>query len=136
MTRKSQTTYHEVTLDERELFGKAFFLGIPRGTLDLIIVVVQANNIRSGKFDNLSSGSANTTSNIKYLHSFLDAHDVGEVVLMSGDGLSEWLTIGKATKMERATPAVLVQIGGKIVVAWTNQWVDTTSGREHTASSR
>lgn len=36
---------------------------------------------------------------------------------MSGNGLEESFTVGKTTEVERASPAVLIEVGGKVIVA-------------------
>jgi hypothetical protein len=42
---------------------------------------------------------------------------VGKVVFMASDGLVEGFTVGEAAEVERASPSVFVEIGGKVVVA-------------------
>lgn len=78
------------------------------GTLDLVVVVVQAGDVSAGELGDLTSGAANTTADIKDLHTFLDADVVGEVVLMTGDGLVERLAKGVSAEVEGLAPAVLV----------------------------
>jgi hypothetical protein len=46
----------------------------------------------------------------------LDVDAVGEVVLVAGNGLVEGLAVGEAAEVERLAPAVLVQVGGEVVV--------------------
>ena len=42
---------------------------------------------------------------------------MGEVVLVAGDGAKKGLAVSEAAEMERLSPAVLVKIGGEVVVA-------------------
>jgi hypothetical protein len=46
----------------------------------------------------------------------LNADAVGEVVLVTGDGLVEAFALGEAAKVERLAPAVFVEIGREVVV--------------------
>jgi hypothetical protein len=110
-------TYHKVALDVLELARKTLLGSIGGGTVNLIVVVVETGDVSASELGNLASGSTNTTANIEHLHAFLDAHGVGEVVFMTRDGLVERLTSRESTKVERLTPAVLIQIRGQIVVA-------------------
>jgi hypothetical protein len=38
-------------------------------------------------------------------------------VLVAGDGLVEGLAVGEAAEVEALAPAILVQIGGEVIVA-------------------
>ena len=84
--------------------------------LDLVIIVVQANNVYACKLDNLTSGSSNTTSDVQYTHIILKAHLVCEIVLMASNGLVERLAIGIAAEVKALAPTILVQVSGKVVV--------------------
>jgi hypothetical protein len=42
---------------------------------------------------------------------------MGKVVFVAGDGLVEWLAIGKAAEVEGASPAVFVEVSSEVVVA-------------------
>ena len=39
-----------------------------------------------------------------------------QIVFVSSNGLVEPLTVGKSAEVERTSPAVLVEIGGKVVI--------------------
>ena len=108
--------YHEVALHIAQLVRQTLLLGVVCGALDLVVVVVQTNNIGTGELDHLSCRAADTTADIQNLHALLHAHDVGEVVLMTGDSLMERLAVGKSTEVEALTPAILVQVGREVVV--------------------
>ena len=107
---------HEITLHERVLVGNAGLLGVVGGTLDLVVVVVEANDVDTGEAGHLAGGTADTAADIKDLHVLLEAHLVGEVVLVAGNCLVEVLALVEAAEMEGLTPAVLVKIGGEVVV--------------------
>lgn len=86
------------------------------GTINLIIVVVEAGNVGSSELGDLARGATDTAADIKNLHAFLDAHAQRKVVFVASDGLVERLAGGKAAEMERLAPAVLVQVGGEVVI--------------------
>lgn len=109
--------YHEVTLDIGQLVGQLLLGGIVCGTLNLVVVVVESDNVGTSELGNLASGATDTTANIENVHSLLDANLVRQVVLMASNGLVKGLAEGKAAEMEGLAPSVLVDIGGKVVVA-------------------
>ena len=109
-------TYHEIAFSEAELLRQALFLCIPGSPLYLVVVVVQACNIDSGKLGNLPSRSTNTTSDIQHVHALPQAHFVRQVVFMPGYGLMEVFAIRKPAEMERCTPAILVEVGCEVIV--------------------
>lgn len=45
-------------------------------SLDLIVIVVSADDIGTSKFDNLSCSAADSTSLVEHLHVFLHADDM------------------------------------------------------------
>lgn len=96
--------------------GKALLLGISRCAFNLVVVVVQSNDIDVGELDDLSSRSSNTAANIKHPHVIVQAHLVGEVVLVAGNGPVEALAIGKAAEVETLAPPILVEVGCEVVV--------------------
>jgi hypothetical protein len=115
-TKISGRAYHEVTLDEIELVGETLLCSVVGGSLDLVVVVVETSDVCARELDNLSGRATNTTTDIEDLHVVLEVHDVGEVVLVTGNGLFEGLAVGETAEVERLTPTVLVKIGGQVVV--------------------
>lgn len=115
--RRRENTDHKVTLGELELVGKSLLLSIVCRPLNLVVVVVEANDVGASELDNLPSGTSNTTSDIQNAHALLDVDHVGEIVLVTGNGLTERLVICEAAEVEALAPAILVQVGGEIVVA-------------------
>jgi hypothetical protein len=122
----SGCAYHEVTLDKVELVRKALLCSVVGGSLDLVVVVVETSDVCARELDNLSGRATNTTTNIKDLHVVLEVHDVGEVVLVAGNGLFEGLA--ETAEVERLTPAVLVKVGGQVVVVTGQGSVFSSSG--------
>jgi hypothetical protein len=114
--RGSRTAYHEVTLDKGELVGQTLLRGVGGGTLNLVIVVVETDDIDARELDNLTRRAADTAANIQYAHVVGEVHLVGQVVLVAGNGLVEGLAVRIAGKVEGLAPAVLVQVGGQVVV--------------------
>lgn len=118
---------HEVTLGEAELVRQTITLSIPRRTLDLVVVVVEADNIGICELDNLTSRATNTTADIQNLHTILNLHAVSKVVFVTGNGLEEGFAAGESAEMERGSPSVLVKVGSKVVVAANCQLQSTYS---------
>jgi hypothetical protein len=109
-------SYHKVTLGELELVRQTLLLGIPSGTLNLVVVVVEANNVDAGELDNLSCRSSNTAPNIEDAHVVPQTHLMCEVVLVASNGLVERLSVGIATEVKALAPAILVQVSREVVV--------------------
>lgn len=95
-----EQTNHEVTLDELQLIGKTLLLRISCGTLNLVVIVVQASNVCAGELCDFSSGTTNTTANVEDFVSILDTNLRGEVVFVAGNGLVEALTVCEAAEVE------------------------------------
>jgi hypothetical protein len=98
------------------LMSNSSALGIVGSTLDLVIVVVEANDIDASEAGHLSCGAADTAADIKNLHVFSETHSVSKVVLVASNGLVEVLALVESAEMERLAPSVLVEISGKVVV--------------------
>ena len=79
---------------------QTLLLCVAGGTLDLVIVVVQADHIAAGKLDDLTSGSSNTAADVKDAHTLPESHHMGKIVFVAGNGLEERLSVGKAAEME------------------------------------
>lgn len=112
----SGRSYHEVTLDKVELVRKTLLSSVVGGSLNLVVVVVETSNICAREFDNLSGRATNTTTNIQNLHVVLEVHDVGEVVFVTGECLSERLAECETAEVEGLAPTVLVKVGSQVVV--------------------
>lgn len=87
------------------------------GTLNLVVVVVQADNLGARKLLNLTRWAADTASYVQDSVSVLDPNLCGEVVLVAGNGLVEGFTVCVAAEVEGLSPSVLVDVGGEVVVA-------------------
>lgn len=118
---------HEVTLGEAELVRQTIALGIPRRTLNLVVVVVETDDIGVRELNNLTSWTTNTTADIQNLHTILNPHAVSKVVFVTGNGLEEGLAAGESTEVERGSPSVLIEVGSKVVVAANCQLPSTYS---------
>lgn len=79
--------------------GQTSPLGVLCGSVYLVVVVVQSCDIGIGKSGNLSGRPANTTSNVKDFHPCFETHHMGQVVLVAGNCLMEWLAIIEATEI-------------------------------------
>lgn len=115
-SKHASSTYHEISLDEVELVGKALVGSVSGSALNLVIVVVQSGDVRASELGDLSGWSTNTASDIKNLHVLLDTDLVGEVMLVAGNSLVEWLVGGEAAEVEGLSPSVLVEVGTQVVV--------------------
>jgi hypothetical protein len=92
---------HEVTLDEAQLISETSLCSISGGPLNLVVIVVEANNVDASKSGYLTGWSTDATADIKNLLAFTEFHAVGKVVLMAGDGLVKRLTGGETAEVER-----------------------------------
>ncbi len=110
-------TDHEVTFRETQLIRQPFLVCIPRGPIDLVIVVVQPRDVDAGELGDFTCRPADAAADIEDFHAFAQAHHVCEVVLMAGDGLVEAFAVGKAAEVEGAAPAVFVDVCCEVVVA-------------------
>lgn len=110
-------THHEIPFSETQLIGQAFLAGVPRGPIDLVIVVVQPRDVDAGELGDFTGGPADAAADVEDFHAFAQGHHVCEVVLMAGHGLVETFAIGEAAEVEGAAPAVLVDVGCEVVVA-------------------
>lgn len=117
MGRKEGRTYHEIPFCETQLVGEPFLVCIPRGPIDLVIVVVQPRDVDAGEFGDFPGGPADAAADVEDFHAVAQGHHVCEVVLVAGDGLVEAFAVGKAAEVEGAAPAVFVDVGGEVVVA-------------------
>lgn len=122
-------TYHEVALDKLELVRETLLGGVPRGAVDLVVVVVEAGDMRVGELGNLPGGAANTAADVKNLHALLDADLHGQVVLVARNGLVERLADRVAAEVEALAPAILVEVGREVVVAARKTMVSIESRR-------
>ena len=86
-------------------------------TVDLVVIVVEAGDVSTRELGNLTGRATDTTADVENLHSLLDPHAVGEVVLMASNGLVEGFAVGEAAEVEGLAPAILVEVGCQVVVA-------------------
>jgi hypothetical protein len=107
---------HEVALGEGDLLVKTLLLGVHGAALNLVVVVVEAHDVAAGELGDLSCGTTDTAADVQHSCALLDAHLQGQVVLVSCGGLLEGLALAVAAEVETLAPAILVQVGGKVVV--------------------
>lgn len=108
---------HEVALDELELAREAVTNSVVGGTVDLVVVVVEAGDVGIGELGDFARRATDTATNIENLHALLDADLGSEVVLVTGNSLVEGLAGGETAEVEALAPAILVDIGREVVVA-------------------
>lgn len=106
-----ENTNHEVTLLEVKLASKTLLTDISHGPVDLVIIVVETGDVNVSESDDLAGGTTDSTTDVKNLHTGPKAHHMSEVVLMTGEGLAEWLAGVEATEMEGLAPAIFIKIG-------------------------
>ena len=75
----------------------------------------------SAELGNLPSRTAHSAPDVEHPHPLLDAHRMGQIVFVPGDGLVEVLAEREAAKMEALAPAVLVNVRREVVVADTTR---------------
>jgi hypothetical protein len=98
--RRELGAYHEVTLDELVLVGNSGQLRVVGRTLNLVVVVVQSDDIDIGEPRHLARRTADTASDVENGHARLQAHHVGKVVLVTGNGLVEALALVEPAEVE------------------------------------
>lgn len=99
------------------LLLQAGLLGVLVCTLDLVSVVVQADDFHIGKTGDLAGRAADAAADVQDAHLALQSHAVGKVVLMAGDGLIKAFAGVVAGEVKVRAPSVLVQGGCTVVVA-------------------
>jgi len=57
-------THHEITLDVTELVRETLLLGVVGGSLNLVVVVVQSDDVGAGELDHFSRGTADTAAHV------------------------------------------------------------------------
>jgi hypothetical protein len=67
---------HEVSLHKLLLICQTSRFGVVRGALNLVVVVVEANNIDTRETGHFSGGPAYTTANVEDGHPFIESHHV------------------------------------------------------------
>lgn len=110
-------THHEVTLDKGQLVGQTLLVSVVSSSVNLVVVVVQTSDVGTGELGDFAGRATNTAANIEDLHSLLNAHAVGEVVLVTSNGLVERLAVGETAEVEGLAPTIFVEIGSEVVVA-------------------
>lgn len=96
---------------------QALLVCIDSSPLDLVLGDIQTRHVGARELDNLAGRTTDTAANIKDLHSRLDTHAVGQVVLVASYGAVESLTVGEAAEVEALTPSVLVEVRGQVVIS-------------------
>lgn len=73
-------------------------------SLELVGIVVQTSNMSTSEMGNFTSGTTNTTTNIKNTHVLLDTNVGSQIMLMTSNGTVELFTNIVTTEMETGTP--------------------------------
>lgn len=100
-----------------------------RRTVDLVVVVVQAGDMTSGKLGNFARRATNTAPNVEHLHALFDSDRVREIVLVASNRLEEGLAVRKAAEVEGLAPSILIEVGREVVVAQPSMSVLVASTR-------
>lgn len=64
----------------------------------------------------LPCGSPYTATDVQNLHTLFEIHGMGQVVLMTSDGLTKGFAIARAAEVEGLAPAVLVKVSYKVII--------------------
>ena len=67
-------THHEITFDKVYLVRQTFSCSVAGRPLDLIVVVVQARDVRTGESGYLSRWSTHATADVQNLHVSSQSH--------------------------------------------------------------
>lgn len=108
---------HEVALDKGDLVLQSGLLCVPLCARNLILVVVETDDLDSGKASDLTSWSTDTAADIEDSHLWLESHGVGKVVLMASECLLESFSGVVSGEVEVLSPAVFVEVCSSVVVA-------------------
>ena len=109
---------HEVPDGVRHGVRQARLRGELARAADLEVVVVEADDVHVRELRDLARGSADAAADVEHAHAGLEVHLEGEVVLVPRERLVEALALVVPREVEGRAPAVLVETGGAIVVAW------------------
>eukprot|EP00128_Syssomonas_multiformis_P001833 Colp12_sorted_trinity150504_noHs@13905 len=108
---------HEVTLDKSALTLKTTALVVELSALDLVLVVVDANNRGAREGGDLTHGTTDTATNIKGLAVGIKLELQGKVVLVAGKRLlHRLLEAGAGSEVEALRPAIFEEVSHKVVV--------------------
>lgn len=91
-------------------------LGIHGGSVNLVLIDVDACDMAASKGRNLSGWAANTAAHVKNFHVTFDSDLSCDEVFVSGNGLLEWLAGCETTKVKGPAPSIFVKVGRKVVV--------------------
>jgi hypothetical protein len=105
----------EVSLDQLALVAQAVGLVVFISDFNLVVVNGDALNGSTREHGNVAHGAANTASNVKHLHSGLEAEATGQVILSALDTLHEGLVVEARAEVETLSPAPLVEISHQVV---------------------
>lgn len=75
------------------------FLSVLGRTLNLVVVVVEADNVDAGETGDLTGGTTDTAADIENRHTLAETHAVSQVVLMAGKSLVEVLSLVEAAEI-------------------------------------
>lgn len=88
----------------------------------MVLVDVEPGDVAASELDEFTRGATDTATNVEYFHITLDADAGGQVVLVTGNGSREGLSVCESAKMEGLAPRVFVQVRGKVVVSVIVEW--------------
>lgn len=111
------SAYHKVTLNKLELVRQTFPGCVPRCTSNLVLIDVEPGDVAASKLHNFPCRATHTATNVEDFHIALDADTGCQVVLVTGDGLREGLSVCEPAKMKGFTPSVFVKVRGKVIVS-------------------
>lgn len=97
--------------------GQTFPGCVVRCPSNLVLVDIEPGDVAASKLDNLPRWATHTATNIEDFHIALDANAGCQIVLVTGNGLREGLSIREPAKMKGFTPSVFVEVRGKVIVS-------------------
>lgn len=109
---------HEISLGESELALQARILRVHVRAANLELVVVQTCDVHVGEPRDRTCRTANAAADIENLHTRLEAHLRGEVVLVTRERSLESLALEEAREVEGVSPAEFVQACSAVVVSY------------------
>ncbi|RDB29948.1 hypothetical protein Hypma_014039 [Hypsizygus marmoreus] len=88
------------------------------GTLNLEVVVVQANDLHVRELSNFAGRTTDTASNVKDPHARTEVHLRGKIMFMAGERSKERLALIETREVEGLRPSIFVQLGRTVIIAW------------------
>jgi hypothetical protein len=110
-------TYQKISLNERNLVTQPSLLGQASRDINLLLIDCDADDVAADGFSILARWTTNTASDVENPHTGLQAHKVGEAVLLKGHCLQDGLAGCEGAIVEVLAPSLEVGCCDEVVVS-------------------